>query len=60
MVRIVAFVPCKGTSSRVESKNTKLLDSKPLFLHTLEKLLFECPFIDKVVLDSESDDVADG
>ena len=57
MVRIVAFVPCKGTSSRVESKNTKLLDSKPLFLHTLEKLLFECPFIDKVVLDSESDDV---
>ena len=57
MARIVAFVPCKGTSSRVESKNTKLLDSKPLFLHTLEKLLFECPFIDKVVLDSESDDV---
>lgn len=57
-MKIVAFLPAKGTSSRVESKNLKLLDGKPLFLHTLEKLM-ECEFIDEVYLDTESDDVID-
>lgn len=53
-MKIVAFLPAKGSSERIESKNTKLLDGKPLFLHTLEKLV-ECEFIDEVYLDSESD-----
>jgi CMP-N-acetylneuraminic acid synthetase/regulator of RNase E activity RraA len=57
-MKVVAFLPAKGTSSRVESKNLKLLDGKPLFLHTLEKLM-ECDFIDEVYLDTESDDVID-
>ncbi|MCP5267244.1 MAG: cytidyltransferase [Burkholderiaceae bacterium] len=52
--RVVAFVPAKGSSSRIENKNTRLLDGKPLFLHTLEKLM-ACPFIDEVILDSECD-----
>jgi regulator of RNase E activity RraA/CMP-N-acetylneuraminic acid synthetase len=52
-MKVVAFVPAKGESSRVESKNTKLLDGKPLFLHTLEKLV-SCDFIDEVYLDTES------
>lgn len=54
--RVVAFLPAKGSSSRIESKNTKLLDGKPLFLHTLEKLI-ECEFIDDVYLDTESDEI---
>jgi regulator of RNase E activity RraA/CMP-N-acetylneuraminic acid synthetase len=53
-MKIVAFVPAKGESSRLESKNTKLLDGKPLFLHTLEKLV-ACDFIDEVYLDTESE-----
>lgn len=57
-MKVVAFLPAKGTSSRVESKNLKLLDGKPLFLHTLEKLM-ECDFIDEVYLDTESEDVID-
>lgn len=57
-MRVAAFLPAKGTSSRVESKNLKLLDGKPLFLHTLEKLV-ECDFIDQVFLDTESDEVID-
>ena len=36
-MKVVAFVPAKGTSSRIENKNTRLLDGKPLFLYTLEK-----------------------
>ncbi|WP_041962299.1 cytidylyltransferase domain-containing protein [Sulfurospirillum cavolei] len=55
-MKVVAFLPAKGTSSRIENKNTKLLDGKPLFLHTLEKLA-TCDFIDEVYLDSESDEI---
>ena len=37
-MKVVAFLPVKGTSERVESKNTKLICDKPLFMWSLEKL----------------------
>lgn len=55
-MKVVAFLPAKGTSERIESKNMKILNGKPLFLHTLEKLV-KCDFIDEVYLDSESDEI---
>lgn len=55
-MKVVAFLPAKGTSERIESKNLKLLNGKPLFLHTLEKLC-DCAFIDEVYLDSDSDEI---
>lgn len=55
-MKIVAFLPAKGSSSRIQSKNMKLLDGKPLFLHTLEKLVASNIF-DDVYLDTESEDV---
>jgi len=55
-MKVVAFLPAKGSSERIESKNMRLLDGKPLFLHTLEKLV-QCDFIDEVYLDSESDEI---
>lgn len=55
-MKVAAFLPAKGSSERIECKNLKLLDGKPLFLHTLEKLT-ECDFIDEVYLDSESDHI---
>lgn len=57
-MKVAAFLPAKGTSERIESKNLKLLNGKPLFLHTLEKLC-RCDFIDEVYLDSESDEILD-
>ena len=57
-MKVVAFLPAKGSSERIENKNTRLLDGKPLFLHTLEKLV-RCDFIDEVYLDSESDQIFD-
>lgn len=57
-MRTVAFLPAKGSSSRITSKNLKLLDGKPLFLHTLEKLVASNLF-DAVYLDTESQEVAD-
>lgn len=56
--KVVAFLPVKGSSSRVESKNMKLLDGKPLFLYTLEKLL-GCEFIDEIYLDTESEEIVE-
>ena len=55
-LKVVAFLPAKGTSERIESKNMKILNGKPLFLHTLEKLV-SCDFIDEVYLDSESEEI---
>ncbi len=55
-MKVVAFLPAKGTSERIESKNKKKLNGKSLFLHTLEKLM-QCEFIDEVYLDSESDEI---
>lgn len=55
-MKVVAFLPAKGSSSRIESKNLKLMDGKPLFLHTLEKLVTSELF-DEVYLDTESDEV---
>jgi regulator of RNase E activity RraA/CMP-N-acetylneuraminic acid synthetase len=54
---VVAFVPAKGSSERIENKNAKLLDGRPLVVHTLEALL-KCRRIDEVYLDTESDDIA--
>ena len=55
-MKVVAFLPAKGSSERIKSKNIKPLNGKPLFLHTLEKLV-SCDFIDEVYLDSESDEI---
>lgn len=55
MATAAVFVPVKGSSERIQSKNLRLLDGKPLFLHTLEKLL-AIEGID-VFLDTESEKV---
>jgi len=55
-MRTVIFLPAKGESSRVENKNLKLLDGKPLFLHTLEKIASSMIF-DEVYLDTDSDEI---
>jgi regulator of RNase E activity RraA/CMP-N-acetylneuraminic acid synthetase len=53
-MRVVAFVPAKGESSRIANKNTAVLDGEYLFKRKLIQLL-ECPDIDDVYLDTESE-----
>ena len=55
-MKVVAFLPAKGNSDRVKNKNLRLLDGKPLFLHTLEKLI-NFDLFDDVYLDTESEDI---
>jgi CMP-N-acetylneuraminic acid synthetase/regulator of RNase E activity RraA len=51
-MKIIAVIPVKSTSSRIESKNTKLLCNKPLFVHMLDKLL-SIKSIDEVWIDTD-------
>jgi regulator of RNase E activity RraA/CMP-N-acetylneuraminic acid synthetase len=55
--RIVAIVPAKGTSDRIENKNLRILDGEYLFKRKLRQLL-ECKLVDEVYLDTESDEIA--
>jgi CMP-N-acetylneuraminic acid synthetase/regulator of RNase E activity RraA len=57
--KIVAFVPAKGSSDRIENKNTRLLDGLPLYLHAI-RLLMSCEFIDEVYLDTDSPEIIKG
>lgn len=56
-MKTIAFLPAKGSSDRIGNKNVRLLDGKPLFLHSIDKLL-ACDFIDEVYLDTESEEIA--
>ncbi len=55
-MKVYAFVPAKGTSERIENKNMRFLDGKRLYIRALETLL-KCKEIDKVFLDSESEEM---
>jgi regulator of RNase E activity RraA/CMP-N-acetylneuraminic acid synthetase len=52
-MKVVAFVPAKGSSERIKNKNMQILDGEYLFKRKLRQLL-ECKEIDEVWLDSES------
>lgn len=57
-MKIVAFVPAKGTSERVPDKNLAVLDGDYLFKRKLRQAL-DCAAITEVCLDTESDTLAD-
>lgn len=52
-MKVYAFLPAKGNSERVESKNYRYLAGERLYIHGLKKLL-QCKEIDKVFLDTDS------
>ena len=54
---IVAFVPMRHTSERVRGKNYRPLGGRPLFHHIVGSLL-DCPHIDEVVIDTDSETIA--
>lgn len=57
-MKIVAFVPAKGSSTRVPNKNLRVLDGEYLFKRKLKQLLL-CRGIHDVFLDTESSALAD-
>lgn len=55
-MKVYAFVPAKGTSERIENKNMRFLDGERLYTKALKTLL-QCKEIDKVFLDTESEEM---
>jgi CMP-N-acetylneuraminic acid synthetase len=53
-MRIVAIVPIRHTSERMQGKNYRPLGGRPLFHHILATLL-ACPRITETVIDTDSD-----
>lgn len=54
-MKVVAFVPAKGSSSRLANKNNLPIFNEPLYIHALKKLL-QSHLIDEVYLDTESEE----
>lgn len=59
MTKIAALVPMRHHSQRVPGKNYRPMAGKPLFHHIIQTLL-DCPEIDRVVVDTDSEPVMDG
>ena len=59
MAKIIALVPMRHNSQRVQGKNYRLLAGKPLYQHIIETLL-AVPEIDEIVVDTDSDPVMNG
>lgn len=57
-MKVIAVIPVKSNSTRIEKKNISLLTDKPLFIHTLEKLL-EIEEIDEVWIDTDEQYIID-
>ena len=57
--RVVALVPMRHHSQRVPGKNFRILAGKPLYHHILTSLL-QCPEIDQIVVDTDSQDIIHG
>ncbi|TDT68507.1 CMP-N-acetylneuraminic acid synthetase [Allofrancisella inopinata] len=57
MKKIKALLPMKGTSERVPNKNMRLFDGAPLY-HAVMNSLLSCKYIDKVVINTDSDVIA--
>lgn len=57
-MKVYAFVPAKGTSERIENKNMKILSGERLYAKALKTLL-DCKEIDRVFLDTESQEMYD-
>ncbi len=58
MTKITAIVPMKGHSSRVPNKNIRPMCGRPLF-HWILKSLLETPEIDRVVVETDADHIAE-
>lgn len=57
-LRIVALVPMRHHSERVQGKNYRAFAGKPLYRHIVESLL-QCPQISEVMIDTDSPIILD-
>jgi len=56
--QMIALVPMKGHSERVPNKNMRLFNGRPLY-HTIMKVLFQSRDIGKIVINTDSETIAE-
>jgi len=56
MLKIVAFVHAKSSSTRLKNKNMRLLGGIPLFCHVIRSSL-QSKMVTKVIIDSDSEEI---
>ena len=54
----IALIPARGGSKGIPRKNIKLFNSKPLIYWSI-KAAFESEFIDRVVVSTEDEEIAE-
>ncbi len=54
---VIAIVPARGGSKGLPGKNARPMNGRPLIAWTIDQAL-ECPFIDSVVVSTDSDEIA--
>jgi CMP-N-acetylneuraminic acid synthetase len=59
MRSVIAIIPIKQRSERVENKNFRDFDGKPLFCHILSKLQ-ECRSVSKVIINTDCPGIING
>lgn len=55
--RVLAIIPARGGSKRIPNKNTRPFAGESLVARTVKQAL-ECPFVDRVILDTDSPKIA--
>ncbi len=56
--RVLAIIPARGGSKRIEGKNARPFCGKPLIAHTIEQAK-SLTFVDRVIVDTDSRSLAD-
>ena len=54
----IALIPARGGSKGIFRKNIKLFNTKPLIYWSIKKA-FESDFIDRVIVSTEDEEIAD-
>ena len=56
--KVLAIIPARGGSKGIPRKNVKAISGKPMIQYTIEAAK-ECEYIDKVIVSTEDEEIAD-
>ena len=56
--KVLAIIPARGGSKGIPRKNVKAISGKPMIQYTIEAAK-ECQYIDKVIVSTEDEEIAD-
>jgi len=58
LTKIIAIIPARAGSKRLEHKNRLMFNHKPLYAHTVEQAM-QCDFIDEIIVSTDDVEIID-